>query len=259
MSDRNNTMLAIITVAIVLCGTIFAAVYVFGQLDFDWNNPDYEGLDPNADEYSFTFEEVSLSIDPVIAINIGIDVGGVNILFEENSTLVYRLDVIVSNDTYKDYGAPNPQFNSPSLNFNYAILEANLTLGSEAFYTFDISIDVGSAHIDAGEFAHISDVDIEVDVGSITLAMLEDITLDGNVTVDLDLDVGSVDLVIGLPTNIGGRVTGFTSTGDFDIFSFGWDEIAAYRYETTNYSTASQTVTFTSELGTGSQMIVLHQ
>ncbi|MHA1638064.1 MAG: hypothetical protein ACTSUB_08620 [Candidatus Thorarchaeota archaeon] len=259
MSDRNNTMLAIITVAIVLCGTMLTAVYVFGQLDFNWNIPDYEGLDPNANEYSFTFEEVSLSIDPVIAINIGIDVGGVNILFEENSTLVYRLDLIVSNDTYKDYGAPNPQFNSPSLNFNYAIIEANLTLGSEAFYTFDISIDVGSVNVDAGDFAHVSNVDIEVDVGSITFALLEDFTLDGNVTVDLDLGVGSMDLIVGLPANIGGRVTGSTATGDFDIYSFDWDEITENRYETTNYSTADQTITFTSDVDVGEQVIVLNQ
>ncbi len=257
MSDRNNTVLAIFTVGIVLCGTILAAAYVFGQLD--WSTPDHEGLDPNADEYSFTFEETSQSFGAIITINIGIDVGGVNILFEDNSTLVYRLDLIVSNDAYEEYGAPNPHFSSPTFNFNYEVIEANLTLGSEAFYTFDISIDVGSVNVNAGDFAHVSNVDIDVDVGSITFALLEDFTLDGNVTVDLDLGVGSMDLIVGLPTNIGGRVTGSTTTGDFAIYSFGWDKITDYRYETTNYSTVNQTITFTSEVDTGDQVIVLNQ
>lgn len=257
MSDRNNTILAIFTIAIVLCGTLLAAIYVFGQLDFDWNNPEDDGLDPNADEYSFTFEEVSLSIGPMSAINIGLDVGGVKVFFEDNSTLVYRLDVIVQAETYREYGMPNPLYNSQTLDFSYPVIEANITLGSEAFYRLDINVDVGSVNINAGEFAHVSDVD--VDVGSILFAMLEDITLDGNVTVNLDVGVGSIDLIVGLPTNLGGRFTGSTSTGDFDVYAFGWDEITEYRYETTNYSTANQIITFTSDVDVGDQVIVLHQ
>jgi hypothetical protein len=81
--------------------------------------------------------------------------------------------------------------------------------------------------------------------------MTDDVVLIGNATFDIDATTGGVSVVVDLPTGIGGSVEAAVGIGAVDITAVGWTEITSNHYETSDYNTASQTLTVVIETSTG--------
>ena len=257
MSDRNNSIMACIVAFVIVCGVIVGGIYLLGQMDFNWDNN--SNVNPELSEHSFTFNETSNLIGPSVTLDIDLDVGGVNVFFENDYTLIYRLDIIISNETYSQHGTPSVDYTSNVISFSYPVAEVNVTLGSATYYDIDADIDVGSIEIDAESFGFLGNVVVDISVGSIQFIFGDGAYFATNNTIDLDVGVGSIEVVVGLPSDIGGSFTGSIDTGDIDIVSFGWTEVTDTHYETPNFQTASDLVTINAEIGTGSILAVLQQ
>ncbi|MFW9804818.1 MAG: hypothetical protein ACFFFC_19335, partial [Candidatus Thorarchaeota archaeon] len=62
---------------------------------------------------------------------------------------------------------------------------------------------------------------------------------------------GTIDLNIVLPTGIGGSIEASVGTGSVEIDAPGWTAITSTHYESSDYDTASQTVTVVVQGATG--------
>ncbi|MHA1480796.1 MAG: hypothetical protein ACTSQZ_05190 [Candidatus Thorarchaeota archaeon] len=257
MSDRNNSIMACIVAFVIVCGVIIGGIFLLGQMDFNWNNN--SNLNPELSEHKFTFNETSILIGPSVTLDIDLDVGGVNVFFENDYTLIYRIDIIISNDTYTTHGTPSVEYSSNVIHFSYPVANVNVTLGCGTYYDIDADIDVGSIEINAESFGNLGNVVADVSVGSIQFIFGDGANFATNNTIDLTVDVGSIDVILGLSSDIGGSFTGSIDTGDIDIISFGWTEISETHYETSNFLTASDIVTIDAQVGTGSLLAVIQQ
>jgi len=99
--------------------------------------------------------------------------------------------------------------------------------------------------------AHVGDIAITTETGGISFGMTDDVILIGNATFDLDTNTGTVDVDVDLPAGIGGSVECAVVIGSVDISATGWTEITSNHYETSDYDTASQTLTVIVETHTG--------
>ena len=52
-----------------------------------------------------------------------------------------------------------------------------------------------------------------------------------------------VNVIVGVPTGVGGSVECASNLGGVSITAIGWTEITSNHYESTDYDTASQTLT----------------
>ncbi|MHA2351642.1 MAG: LiaF domain-containing protein, partial [Candidatus Thorarchaeota archaeon] len=99
--------------------------------------------------------------------------------------------------------------------------------------------------------AHVGDVSLTAETGGISLAMTDDVVLLGNATFDLDATTGGITVVVDLPTGVGGSVEAAVGLGGVDITATGWTQITSNHYESSDYDTASQTLTVVIETTTG--------
>jgi predicted membrane protein len=62
---------------------------------------------------------------------------------------------------------------------------------------------------------------------------------------------GGVSVIVDVPTGIGASVEAAVGVGSADITATGWTEITSNHYETSDYDTASQTLTVVIETNVG--------
>ncbi|MHA1924689.1 MAG: hypothetical protein ACXABV_14515 [Candidatus Thorarchaeota archaeon] len=241
--ERNTGMVVCIIGVLIVGAVVVGALSYFGPTTWGWFFGD--------DTVYYHFDSTVDGTTGTVNLDIDVTTGAVNIDFEDNATLLYRIDVGVSNRTVQQIGAPTVTFTSNTITFDYTVAATNITLGSGVNYTLDVTTTTGAVDCDIIEGAHIGDITLTTETGAIDFFMANGVVILGSPDFNLETTTGAVDLNIVLPTGIGGSIEAAVGTGSIDIDAPGWTEITSNHYESTDYDTASQTVTVVVQTGTG--------
>ena len=241
--ERNTGMVVCIIGVIVVGAVLVGAFSFFGPTTFGWFFGD--------DTVYYHFDSAVDGTTGTVNLDVDVTTGAVNIDFEDNATLLYRIDVGASNRTVQEIGAPTVTFSANTITFDYTTSAVNVTLGSGVNYTLDVTTDTGAVDCDVIRGAHIGDVTITTGTGAIDFFMVSGVVVIGSPDFNFETTTGAIDLNIVLPSGIGGSIEAAVGTGSVDIDAPGWTEITSNHYESSDYDTASQTVTVVVETGTG--------
>ena len=198
----------------------------------------------------FDFDSIDAT-NTSVEINIELSSGTLNLNFEENSTLLYRFAVEVQNNTLLHHGEPAVTFSSGIIKLNYVSAAVNLTLGCNVNYTIDVDITSGTVNIVITEGAHVGNIEVDVDSGVINLISTSGVILVGDPTFDISVTYGTVTIVVVLPSDVGGSIETSVTSGTNTITAPTWTEITSTHYETSDYGTASQSLTIIASVSSG--------
>lgn len=241
--QRNTSMIVCIFAVIVVGAIVVGFISYYGTNTWNWNlNP------PSTD---FAFEAEVGTTNETVTLDIDLSTGAVNVIFVDNTSLLYDIDIRVLNTTLESDGAPEVTFLSNTIGLDYTAAGVNITLGTGVNYTLNIHTTTGGVALDFGDGAHVGDVTVSVTTGGIALDMTDGVILMGNSTFDLQTTTGGIDINVDLPSGIGASVECAVTTGSINISATGWTQITSNHYETSNYNTASQTLTVIAETATG--------
>ncbi len=239
---QRNTSVVVCIFAVIIIGAIgIGALSFYGTNWFNWSTASTD----------FHFDAEVGATTGTVTLDIDLGVGGVSIIFVDNATLLYDIDIEVQNNTLERDGNPSVTFTSNTIGLDYTAAGVNITLGSGVNYTLAVDVGTGGVDVELVDGAHIGDVSIATETGGIDLVMTDDVVILGNATFDLDTTTGAVSVIADFPTGLGGSVECAAAVGGVDITASGWVQITSNHYETTDYDTASQIVTFVIETTTG--------
>ncbi|MFO7836895.1 MAG: hypothetical protein R6V83_09580 [Candidatus Thorarchaeota archaeon] len=238
--ERNNAMVAcIIAVLIIGAVGVGALVWLGGTNWSGFGGPNWNTTT------DFTFEEMESTMPDSVSLDVDLNAGELNIVFVDDSELLYRFDLEVPNRTISQHGNPSVSYSSDVIALDYAAAKANLTLGSGTNYTMSFDVQAGGVQLTIGENAHVGDLNITTEAGGIDLTATDSAFYSGDVQFNLAASTGGITMNVDLPSTIGGSFTGTTSLGGVDVSTSTWTQTSTGNYETSNYDTASQTVTIT--------------
>lgn len=246
--ERDNSMVGCITAAIIVCAVLVGGLAYFSSIPSE-PTPTNNGWNPE-DYTTFAFEVVETEMPELVTLRIRKNSGGVNIRFEQNQTLMYRIEMLVHNDTVESLGPPNVTYISDYINLNYEHGSTEIVLGTGTIYEFDVCVNSGGIYADLSGPSHVGDISLSADSGGLDFKMDSQISLNGNTTFDLEVGSGGMDIDISIPLGIDGCFQPTVGSGDINISST-WGVVINSVYYTTNYGTASQTVTVTAIVGSG--------
>jgi hypothetical protein len=241
--ERNTGMVVCILGVLIVGAVVVGALTYFGPTTWGWFTGD--------DTVYYHFDSTVGGTTGTVNLDVDVTIGAVNIDFEDNATLLYRIDVGVPNRTVQELGAPTVTFSANTITLDYTTLAANITLGSGVNYTLDVTTDTGAVDCDVILGAHIGDVTVTTGTGAIDFFMSSSVVVIGSPDFNFETTTGAVELNIALPSSIGGSIEAAVGTGIVEIDAPGWTEITSNHYESTDYDTASQTVTVVVQTGTG--------
>ncbi|MHA1965208.1 MAG: hypothetical protein ACW97G_11550 [Candidatus Thorarchaeota archaeon] len=241
-NNQRNTSMVVCIFAVIIVGAIaVGALSFYGNSWFNWNLATTD----------FSFDAEVGATTGTVTLDIDLEAGGVSITFVDNASLLYDIDIEVQNTTLDRDGDPSVTFTSNTIGLDYTAAGVNITLGSGVNYTLDIVATTGGIDVELVDGAHVGDVTLTAETGGISLAMTDDVVLLGNATFNLDATTGGISVVVDLPTGIGGSVEAAVLTGVVEITATGWTQITSNHYESSDYDTASQTLTVVIETTTG--------
>lgn len=239
---QRNTSVVVCIFAVIVVGAItVGALSFWGNSWFNWSSA----------ETDFSFDAEVGATTGTVTLDIDLDLGGVSIIFVDNASLLYDVEITVQNTTLETDGDPTVTFTSNTIGIDYTAAGVNITLGSGVNYTLDVDTTTGGIAVALADGAHVGDVSLTAEVGAISLTMTDEVVLLGNATFDLDATTGGISVIVDVPSGIGGSVECAAGVGSVDITALGWTEITSNHYETSDYNTASQTLTFVIETTTG--------
>ncbi|MFW9966711.1 MAG: hypothetical protein ACFFEA_06105 [Candidatus Thorarchaeota archaeon] len=241
--ERNTGMVVCILGVLIVGAVLVGALAYFGPTTWGWFIGD--------DTVYYHFDSTIGATTGTVNLDVDVTTGSVNIDFEDNATLLYRIDVGASNRTVQQTSAPTVIFSANTITLDYSALAANITLGSGVNYTLDITTDTGDIDCDIIQGAHIDDVTLTTGTGAIDIFMGSGVVIVGSPDFNFETTTGAIDLNIALPAGIGGSIEAAAGTGSVDIDAPGWTEITSNHYESIDYDTASQTVTVVIQSGSG--------
>jgi len=228
--------------AVIIVGAIaVGALSYFGTNWFNWNLATTD----------FSFEAEVGATTGTVNLDIDLATGGILITFVDNASLLYDIDIEVQNTTLEIDGTPSVTFSSNTIRLDYTTAGVNITLGSGVNYTLDVDVSTGGINVNLLNGAHVGDIALTTVTGGISLVMTDDVVLLGNATFNLDTTTGGVSVVVDVPSGVGGSVECAVTTGSVDITAAGWTQITSNHYESSDYDTASQTLTVIIETTTG--------
>jgi hypothetical protein len=245
---QRNTSMVVCIFAVLVIGAISVGLLAYYGTNFsNWN------FNPNTTVFSF--EDAVGTTNETVTLDIDIAAGGVSVVFVDNESLLYSITLEVQNSTLETQGDPTVTFASNTIGVNYAAAGVNVTLGSGVNYTLNIHAAAGGVDVALSDGAHVGDITIAVTTGGINLEMSDDVVLLGNATFDLSTTTGGISILADLPTGVGGSVECTTTLGSINLTAAGWIQVTSSTshvyYKTTDYGTASQTLTIFAEATTG--------
>lgn len=257
MYERNNTMVACILAFVIVGAVAVGGLLLLGTTN--WNfNPIITTPPNDWDEGElFEFELTDASMPATVTLNIDITTGGIQVLFIDDANLVYEISIWVPNATLEVHGDPTVEYATDTITVDYPTAGVNVTLGSGTTYVMDLDTTTGAIVIVLTSDANVGDIDIDVTTGGIDFTMTNDVTISGDLTFNLRTTTGAIAVNVGIPTDVGGRFTGSVTTGSVDVTPVGWSLISANHYETSNYDSASDTITIVTSTTTGGINAVL--
>lgn len=241
---QRNTSLVICIFAVLVIGAVgIGLISYYGTNTMNWNY--------NPATTDFSFEAETGATNETVTLDIDVTTGGISITFVDNESLLYDITVEVQNTTLEIEGDPTVTFASNTIGLAYPTAGVEIILGSGVNYTIDVDVTTGGLSLVMGAGAHVGDVSLDATTGGISLQMTDDAVLMGNATFDLDTTTGGIDLTVDYPTGVGGSIECAVGVGGVDITATGWTMITSNHYETSDYGTASQTLTIIAETTTG--------
>ena len=230
--------------AVLVIGAISVGlISYYGTNTWNWNN--------NPATTDFSFEADVGTINETVTLDIDIATGGVAIVFVDDESLLYEIDIEVLNTTLETDGDPTVTFVGNTIGLDYTTAGVNITLGSGVNYTINVDVTTGGIAVVLGVGAHVGDVTLDTTTGGISLIMTDDVALLGSPTFDLSATTGGISIIADLPTDVGGSIECAVGTGAVDITATGWTMITANHYETSDYDTALQTLTIVAQTTVG--------
>jgi len=249
--QRNTTMVMCVVLVIAIGGILVGLLAFYSPL------PGGGGWNWSDATTDFSFDDTLGSTTGTVELDLDLSVGSVKITFENDSNLLYRIDMEVPNNTITEIGNPVVTFSSNTITLNYPVAGVNVTLGSGVNYTIDVDITTGAIDLELTVGAHIGDVALNTSVGAISVVMTDDVVVNGDVEFNLLPGVGAINVVTDFPTDVGGSFDATTSIGSIEVIAPGWTETTSDHYETDDYDTASSTVTITAITNTGTISTIL--
>ena len=198
---------------------------------------------PGGELNYFDFDESVGETTGTVLLDVDVGAATVAVVFENDTDLLYEIDVGATNQTLANHGDPTVTFSSNTITFDYPAAEVNITLGTGVVYELDIVSDAGTVSVVLSNSAQIGDVSMETSAGTLSLVVLDDIEISGSPDFNLQATTGSITVTADLPDGIGGSIEGSGTTGTVSITAPSWDEITPSHYESSDYDTASQKVT----------------
>jgi hypothetical protein len=240
--ERNTSMVLCVLGVLIIGSIAVGAVTFFGTTywtGFD-NTPVY-----------FHEDRAIGSVTGLVTIDANVGTGSVNILFIDNETLLYKVDVEMTNRSYQQYGEPTIRFRQNTLTVSHEVAGFNITLGNGINYTIDATTNTGSIICIITDGAMVGDIGLTTGTGSITLTLANDATLTGNPDFDLSTSTGSITAIILLPDDVGADFDASTGTGTVTITAPTWNHVTGSHYKTDDYGTAPRNLDIVVETGTG--------
>lgn len=243
---RRNTGMVVCIVGVLAVGAIAVGGLVYlgstgGWWNFGWNTA----------KTTFTFNADVGNTTGAVLLDADVSTGGLSLQFVDNSSLLYKITVIVQNTTLQQYGAPTVTFVGNKIGFDYNAAGINVTLGTGVKYAIHVDISTGGISAALNHGARLANMTLTSSTGGITLGMTDQTVISGNVPIDLHASTGGIALNIGLPAGVGGSFVGSVTVGGVDVNTTSWSRVSQNHYETSDYSTASDKVTITASTSTG--------
>jgi predicted membrane protein len=247
---QRNTGMVVCILAVLIGGAV-----VVGVLSF--YGPGSWFIGPGETVY-YSFDEVVGTTSGLVTLDVGLTGGSVNIEFVENSTLLYSIDIAVDNRTVQEKGAPAVTFASNTIAYQYTAGAVNITLGSGANYTLDITTTAGSVVCKVTRGANVSDISIKTDAGTIEFSINDDAAIIGNPNFTFETNAGEIEIDLDLAAGIGGSVQAEVGLGTVEIDAPGWIEVNSRHYESSDYASAFQSITVAASTDLGTIDIEVH-
>jgi hypothetical protein len=241
---HRNTRMVVCIIAVLVIGAI-----TVGGLTYLGSNGWWGNWNPAKTTFAF-HADVGNTTGPVL-LDVKLEAGGLTLQFVDNSSLLYRMSVEVQNSTLQQFGAPAVTFAGNKIALDYTAAGVSVTLGTGVRYAIHGNVTAGgiSATLDHG--ARLANMSLTSSAGGITVAMTNQIVVNGSVPVALHTDAGGITVNVGLPTGIGGSFVGSVTAGAISVNAPSWTKIAQNHYETSNYGAASDKVTITASTTSG--------
>ncbi len=247
--QRNTSMVACI-VAVLVIGAVSIGLFAYYGSNFNnWT--------ANPATTDFHFGSDTGTVNETVTLDIDLSTGGVSVVFVDNESLLYDIDITVDNSTLATEGNPTVTFVSNTIGLEYTTAGVNVTLGSGVNYTLNIHTTTGGISVVLAEGSHIGDISLLTSTGGISLTLTNGAVLLGNPTFDIESTTGGISIVVVLPNDVGGSFEAVITTGDIVVTATGWNEITSEHYETSDYETAPHSLTITTETSTGGISAVL--
>lgn len=247
--QRNPSMVGCILAVLVIGAVSVGFLAYYGTSYFNWNF--------NQATTDFAFEAVVGTTNETVTFDVNVAAGSISIVFVDNESLLYEIQMEVQNSTLATEGAPTVSFAGNTIGVEYPSMGINITLGSGVNYSINVHTQSGSASIVLSHGAHVGNVTAAVTSGSINIVLADDTVLLGSPTYYLQTTTGSVSILADLPSGVGGSIECASSFGSVSITTAGWTKITSNHYETSDYDTAFQTLTIIAETNLGSVSAIL--
>ncbi|MDF1539453.1 MAG: hypothetical protein P1Q69_11185 [Candidatus Thorarchaeota archaeon] len=248
--ERNNTMVACILAFIIVGAVAVGAMFLLGTANLTWN-PNINTTGDWDEGELFEFELTDTSMPATVTLNVDIDVGGLQVLFVDDADLVYEISIWVPNATLEEHGDPTVGYASDTITIDYPVAGVNVTLGSGTTYVMGLATTTGGVEVILSSPANVGDIDIHVTTGGIHFVMTSAVNITGDVDFSFRTTTGGIDVDASIPINVGGSFAGTVTTGSVDVTPVGWTLISQNHYETSNYATASNSITIVASTTTG--------
>jgi hypothetical protein len=239
--QRNTSMVVCIFAVIIIGAVAVGAISYYGSNWFNWSTATTE----------FHFDGAVGATTGTVILDINLDAGGLLITFVDNASLLYQIDMEVQNSTLERDGNPSVTFSSNTIGLDYTAAGVNITLGSGVNYTFNVDVTSGGIAMNLVNGAHIGDISVTTQASGVSLVMTDDVVLVGNATFNIESTAGGISVVVDVPSGVGGSVECVAGVGGVDITAPSWTEITSNHYESSDYDTASQTLTVIIETSAG--------
>ncbi len=240
-------MTVCIIAVIAISALSVAAISYLGSEGWTWN-PIWT---PDGPKTTFYFDAEVGATTGIVTLDIDLSTGGIVLDFEDNATLLYRIEVEVYNRTIDVDGEPDVTFSSNRIALDYTTGGATVVLGTGVDYSIDLVTTTGGIDVDLQNDARVGNVSVTAVTGGIDFTLNSDVNITGDVHFDLETSTGGINAEITLPPGVDGSFVAATSTGGVSVSAPGWVAVLLNHYETPNYDTASNRVTITAQAATG--------
>jgi hypothetical protein len=247
--QRNTSMVACIFAVLIVGAVSIGLIAYYGTDTWNWN------INPATTD--FHFESEVGTINETVTLDLDVSAGGISVVFVDNESLLFDIDIEVTNTTLESEEDPVVTFASNTISLDYPAAGVNVTLGSGVNYTLNIQASAGGVSVVLGDGAHVGDVTISVSAGGVSLVLTDDAVLLGSPDFEIEASAGGISLTIDLPAGIGGSLVCYATTGGVDITATGWNRINSNHYKTSDYDTATQALTIVAECSAGGISAVL--